>query len=283
MEYLLPSPLKINLTLRITGRRPDGFHDLYSVFLRLDGHESILIRLPAPGGDDIIRVYNYAITGQNIIIHTLESLRMHGFPSTPIEVEINKAVPPGTGLGGGSGNAAALVCWAREVYDPFLLKGLETTIGADVPFFCNRHALALAQGSGDRLEPLAAQLPVSVCVLIPKWRSDTGNAYRMVDRSMRGNWHTETQAADEAEGILSGLAAGERMGLLPNDFIPGLVQLHPAYETLFRILEGTRALAWGLSGSGSAVFGLYPKGTPKQNLADEIVEFPGIERILFWE
>lgn len=283
MEYHLSSPLKLNLTLRITGQRPDGFHNLDSLFFRFAGHETMTVRFPAPGKTDLVRVYNYPLSGQNIIFKVLDELREEGFPDIPLEIDLYKSVPPGTGLGSGSGNAAALIEWARRFVCPGMLEGMESLIGADVPFLCKPLSLARVRGIGDSIEPVAVHLPVSGCVMIPKWRSSTSSAYKALDNELKGQWLPEKQVAVETERVLSGLAAGKRVGLLPNDFIPGLLKIHPEYVTLFGLLEGSGALAWGLSGSGSAVFALYAKEDRDANIGKYLNESPGIERILFWE
>jgi 4-diphosphocytidyl-2-C-methyl-D-erythritol kinase len=251
--------------------------------LRFQGHESILVRYPVSGETDIVRVYNYVINGQNIVLKVLKALREQGFPPTPLEIDINKTIPPGTGLGAGSGNAAALIVWARSVYSREILKGTESSIGADIPFLAGHASLARVRGIGDKVEPVGMNLSFSACVLIPKWRSNTREAYRSVDERMNGCWLSDVEAFEESEGVLAALAAKERIGLLPNDFLPGLLELHPEYKTLFGILEGSNALAWGLSGSGSALFALFAKGNHFEELGTKIADAQGIERILFWE
>lgn len=283
MEYVLPSPLKLNLTLRITGRLANGFHELNSLFLRFQGHESLLVRFPVSGESDIVRVYNYVINGQNIVLKALNALREQGFPATPLEIDINKTIPPGTGLGAGSGNAAALIGWARHVYSRDILKGKESSIGADIPFLAGQASLARVRGIGDKVEPAGMDLSFSACVLIPKWRSNTREVYRSVDERLNGCRLSDAEASEESEGILAALAAKERIGLLPNDFLPGLFELHPEYEALFGILEESNALAWGLSGSGSAFFALFAKGKHFEELGTKIADAQGVERILFWE
>jgi len=283
MECHLSSPLKLNLTLRVTGQRPGGFHNLDSLFFRFQGHETMTVRFPAPGKTDLVRVYNYAVNGQNIIFKVLDALRKEGFPDIPVEIDIDKAVPPGTGLGSGSGNAAALIGWARRFVCPGILEDMEGSIGADVPFLCNPFGLARVRGIGEKIKPVSVHLPVSGCVMIPRWRSGTTEAYRALDKEMKGNWLAEKQVEAETERILAGLASGEKVGLLPNDFIPGLVKAHPEYGNIFSILEGSGALAWGLSGSGSAVFALYAKKNRDADDGKDLYKAPGIERILFWE
>jgi 4-diphosphocytidyl-2-C-methyl-D-erythritol kinase len=253
------------------------------LFFRFAGHETMTVRFPAPGKTDLVRVYNYALSGQNIIFKVLQELRERGFPDTPLEIDLYKSVPPGTGLGSGSGNAAALIGWARRFVFPGILEGMESLIGADVPFLCKPISFARVRGIGDSIEPVAAHLPVCGCVMIPKWRCSTSEAYKALDNELRGQWLTEKQVAVETERVLSGLAAGKRVGLLPNDFIPGLVKIHPEYVTLFGLLEESGALAWGLSGSGSALFALYAKEDRDAKAGKYLSKSPGIERILFWE
>lgn len=283
LEYILSSPLKINLSLRVTGKKPDGLHSLCSLFYRIEGPESLHVRFPSPSGRDVIRVYNCEIPGQNIIFKALETMRKQGLPAIPLEVEIVKAVPPGTGLGAGSGNAAALVGWARRTFGYGILKGSEERIGADVPFLCSGYPLARVGGTGERMIPVERELPVSGCVLIPVWRSETAKAYRAIDEKQNGHWITDEQAVEESEEILTGLASGKKLGLLPNDFLPVLDEYRLEYETLFDLLETTGALAWGVSGSGSSLFALYGKGKSGDGFSVKMAGAPGIERILFWE
>lgn len=283
MEYLIPSPLKINLTLRVTGKKSDGLHSLHSLFYRIDGPESLLVRLPSPLGRDLVRVYNCEIKGENIIFKVLDALRNRGMAGIPLEIEINKAVPPGTGLGAGSGNAAAMIDWARRFLGARTEEGFERTIGSDVPFLCSRYPLAQVGGTGERLVPVKRELPVSGCLLIPAWRSETAEAYRAIDAKPGRNWITDEQATEESGEILSDLASGSKVGLLPNDFLTVLDHYRREYEILFGLLEKTGALAWGLSGSGSALFALYAKGKCDFAVSPELAGAPGIERILFWE
>ncbi len=283
MEWLIPSPLKINLTLRITGKRTDGLHELLSIFRRIDGHGSITVRISPGSTVDLVRVYNYPITGKNILFHALDHLRSRGFPETPLEIGINKSVPPGTGLGAGSGEASALIAWARFFTGSEMLEGEETIIGADVPFLCSGMRLAFASGTGEKLEESRHEVPASGCVIVPAWRSGTAEAYHSVDERLKGKWITEPEARKEAERYLSAVSEGERVGLMPNDFVPGLLAEHEEYDHIFKMLETTKALAWGISGSGSSIFALFGEDVEKQRFAAKITEASDIERILFWE
>lgn len=283
MEYLIPSHLKLNLTLRVTDKRLDGFHDIHSLFLQLPGAESLVIRTRPRTSKDLVRVYNYPVKGQNIIFKTLCLLRSLGIELGPLEVDILKAVPPGTGLGAGSGNAAAFIGWVRNTFGVEVPRFLEAEVGSDVAFFCSGAGMGLVTKAGEAVECLDGTLPLSRMVFVPRWRSDTATAYRLLDEDAERVTLSEKEAAVECLSVMASLASGEKVGLLPNDFIPVLVRGNKAYREYFSRLEDSGALAWGISGSGSALFALYERCPSNRGIARFFAGEPGIERILFWE
>lgn len=283
MEWIVRSPVKLNLTLRVIGKRPEGYHDLQSTFLRLEGPETIVIRERPNEKEDLVRVYNYPIFGENIMVKTLRELRRHGLPENPFEIDLFKQIPPGTGLGAGSGNSAALVEWARRYISPGILKGKEGELGGDVPFLSSGERMATVGGLGDIVVPLSGEFPFWACVIVPKWRSNTGIAYRRLDEFSRGRWLTEEEALEESRQIRLDLVRGKRVGLLPNDFLEVVSRFEPGYRVLLKELEKSGALAWGLSGSGSALFALIPGQVPMRGFQVGMEPNPLIERIYFWE
>jgi len=284
LDYVLSSPLKVNLTLRITGRNENGFHELQSVFLRIRGPETLLVRIPSATAKDRITVYNCVIKNENIIDKALKHLREAKLLPSTVEIELFKAIPPGTGLGAGSGNAAALVEWAKRSFGRHGgMHGFEKEIGADVPFLCGTSDISRVGGIGETLEPLPANCRFCGFVLIPAWRSDTAQAYREIDRKFAGRWMSEKNAIEEIKTLLSSLESGEKIGLLPNDFLTVLLEKHDEYRGIFALAEKTGALAWGLSGSGSAVFALFPAGESGKGRCEILAHTRGIERIYYWE
>jgi len=283
MEYLLSSPLKLNLTLRITGQKENGLHELQSIFFRVGGPEFLLIRTPSPTAKDRIMVYNCVIKNENIIDKALKRLRKANLASQSVEIELYKAIPPGTGLGAGSGNAAALIEWAKRTFGGPEVFGFEKEIGADVPFLCGSAPIARVGGMGERLEPIPGTFRLSGLVLIPCWRSETAQAYREIDRKAAGCWTPEEKAIDESERVLSLLASGQKAGLLPNDFLDVLLERHSEYYEIFGLAEKAGALAWGLSGSGSAAFALFPPDADCAGCGEMLAHAAGVERIIFWE
>ncbi|CNK72009.1 4-(cytidine 5'-diphospho)-2-C-methyl-D-erythritol kinase [Yersinia proxima] len=159
-QYIWPSPAKLNLFLYITGQRADGYHLLQTLFQFLDYSDELTI---VPRDDDQIQLLT-PIAGveneQNLIIRAARLLQQH--PSSAkvprgADISINKRLPMGGGLGGGSSNAATVLValntlWQCDLSDDEL-AALGITLGADVPVFVRGHA-AFAEGVGEKLSPV---------------------------------------------------------------------------------------------------------------------------------
>ena len=263
MRFVLPAPAKLNLTLRVTGRRPDGYHDLVSAFARISSGETLLVGFlpPLHGADEVcLSGMEVRIEGENVVARALRLARDAGFAVPPLRVEVVKALCPGSGLGAGSGNAATLLGWlaegwkARDREEGWLDVARRT--GSDVPFLFSGLRAALAAGTGDRLAPL--DLPcMRGWAVVPEWSVGTENAYSGLDAFYGGRYPLSDAAARaELARICGALERGERAGLLPNDFAPPLIDRFPAYGQLFDEFERAGCAAWGITGSGGAAFGL---------------------------
>jgi 4-diphosphocytidyl-2-C-methyl-D-erythritol kinase len=251
---VLPSAAKLNLVLRVTGRREDGYQDIMSLFLRLPPAETLLIS-EATGGADAVHALGVETTGENIVSRALRRVREEGFDVPFLDVEILKTLPPGSGLGAGSGNGAAVLRWlAGAENSPAWWKASLRT-GADVPFLFSGFPLALVSGVGEVIEPLEPLENLSALVVFPEWSVRTENAYTQLDR-----WGVHflrvSAARAEARTLYHRLRNEERVGLLPNDFAPGLIKRFPEYCRLFDVFDQSGYIAWGITGSGGAAFAL---------------------------
>lgn len=258
MSVKLYCPVKINLTLRIFSQREDGYHEIYSLFWRKKAIEGLTIM---PSNDenisDLLRVKGLDIKGPNIVLQTAEWARKNN-PKLPwLEMELEKKYPDGSGIGAGSGNAAALINWLRkERYfepDPSAVAKL----GADVAFLAGKSDVASAEGIGEKLTPFAPLPEYRWIVAFPKWKSNTAKAYAALDRyrekiGYSGDNYPNDKFKREAAELHSKLTFGRQAGLLPNDFYNVLLSEHSEYREAEKISEGVGALAWGLCGSGSA-------------------------------
>ena len=270
MRHVIYSPAKLNLTLRIGARRPDGFHDLSSVFLRLPSMEALTITVH--GGNNVrdrLDVHAVELRGVNLVTKASERLRALSWPLPPLHVSLWKQIPSGTGFGAGSGNVAAFLRWASSHLGHPLPPGLARELGADVPFLLSGLPMAFVGGVGECLEDLEA-LGLSVLLLVPRWSSSTGRTFSDLDRRREGRPEPSADlqlCRDEAEGLVDALRRAVPVGLLPNDFTDLLVERHPSYRAFFNEAERTGALAWGISGSGSGAFALAPEGGALSKLA----------------
>ncbi len=249
---------KINLSLRVVGRRPDGFHDLETVFQSIALHDT-LVFTPRPGP--------FAVTCSDPAVPTDESnlawkaaaalwekLGRAGEPRG-VEIAITKRIPLRAGLGGGSADAAAalvgLSClWPSRKGRAPDLPLTSSGIGADVAYF-HVGGTALALGRGDNLYPLEDIARLHIVLAIPPFGVSTAEAYRWFDE--------HTSSAREAFR-----GGGDRVRAWPardlaigNDLEDPVAGRHPEIAVLVRRLRRRGALAARMTGSGSAVFGLF--------------------------
>ena len=249
MRVILPTFAKINLTLRVINKRPDGYHNIVSTFLKIPSGD-ILYVSESTAGIDIVNS-NVTIKGENIVLKALRVAREAGFKFPFLNVMVHKSIPAGSGLGAGSGNAAAILLWLGA-------QKVAAKVGADVPFLCSDLKMATVSGIGDNIEPAKNAIPPHGVIAIPEWQTDTKNAYDEIDTMISG--FDSLLARTEMRDMYYA-NAGKKVGLLPNDFLKVLIKDYPKYNELFSMFEHEGADAWGLTGSGSAVFAVL--NTPK--------------------
>lgn len=259
-EARLPAQAKINLYLRILAREASGYHQIETIFLRLALADEVVVRTGVRGraldcrGDDV------GPMERNLAWRAAMALREAGGPDT-FEIEIQKRIPVGAGLGGGSADAATVLRALNALSDRPLpddqLLVLAATLGADVPFLTSGAVMAMAWGRGERM--LAVEPPPSrpVLLLVPPFSMSTAEAYRWLDAHTNAPatvpriWHPEQFAGWPA---LASLAH--------NDFEEVVVGRHPQVGELLGELRAMGASPAMMSGSGSTVFGLFDEAIP---------------------
>ncbi|MBQ7264190.1 MAG: 4-diphosphocytidyl-2C-methyl-D-erythritol kinase [Synergistaceae bacterium] len=256
MHVVLPVWAKLNVGLRAVGRRADGYHDLVSIFLRIPSGEALVIGR-APRDEVSFAGLGARIDGEDTVSRALRLAREAGADVPPLKIEVRKAVPPGSGLGAGSGDAAALLQWLAQGRPDVPWADVARRVGADVPFLLSGHAAALVSGTGDRIDPVSFPRMRGV-VAFPAWDAPTAGTWSAMDEAYGGAWPLdEASARDEAARILRALEAGERLGLLPNDFLATVGEMRPRYDELSALFGAAGHVAWGMTGSGSAAFSLF--------------------------
>jgi 4-diphosphocytidyl-2-C-methyl-D-erythritol kinase len=293
-EFLVQSPIKINLTLRVTGRNAQGYHSLGSGVLKFPRGETLRFLEPSPEElpfeSDQVETRNYPIERINILLRALEVLRRKSPPFPFQNIIIEKNSPPGTGVGGGSGNLAAFLAWMYRRYNITLEDEEIALLGADVPFLHSPYRGAFLTGIGEKIEPIHMDLDCVVILCFPEWSSQTAKAYRDLDeKESQGSlsWSSEAFAREEMFSLMRKLRKGEVHGLLPNDFLE-VLPFQEAYVAFFSLASSEGALAWGVSGSGSSMYVLYPRrerGKPQNihTFLEGIAAFPWIQKTLYLE
>ncbi|HEY5619339.1 MAG TPA: 4-(cytidine 5'-diphospho)-2-C-methyl-D-erythritol kinase [Vicinamibacterales bacterium] len=251
---------KINLDLRVLGTRPDGFHELRTVFQSISLHDTVAC-IPRQGTFAIeCAVAGVPLDRSNLIWRAAEALwralRRDG-PMRGVVVRLDKRIPLQAGLGGGSADAAAaLVGLARTWGIPVRaaqLTDVAATLGADVPFFL-AGGTALGLGRGDEVYPLADLPRHWVVLLVPGFGVSTSEAYGWyaAERELaRGPMVREPQ---HVPGPWP-----SRSAQMINDLEAPIARHHPEIDQMKAALRRAGAAAAAMSGTGSAVFGLFQK------------------------
>lgn len=252
----LLAPAKINLGLRILRKRSDGFHDLETVFLRIGWNDEIRFD-SAPSDTMTCSNPSLPVDEDNLCLQAVKAVRSAGGAATGgLHVHLEKNLPFGAGLGGGSSDAATCLQAANDHLkaglDESRLHELAAELGSDVPFFLMESGIALGTGRGEVLRAMPfpeALKDTWMVVAVPQVHISTAEAYR----GIRPN--------DREEGALPGLVAEGslaqwRQGLV-NDFEAHLFESHPQLARLKSDLREAGADYAAMSGSGSAVFGVF--------------------------
>jgi 4-diphosphocytidyl-2-C-methyl-D-erythritol kinase len=248
---------KINVTLRVLGIREDGYHELRTVLQSVALHDRLLFE-PIGGAFEIASDHPACPADRTNLVWRAAALiwRAAGRRGAPrgVRVTINKRIPIQAGLGGGSSDAAAalrvLSSWWDPDIDPTRLHGLARALGADVPFFLQGGA-ALGVERGDRLFALADASPAWVVLVQPDFGVSTAEAY---------GWFDERLRAVKSGRPLSTRRSRQRPGPYTdggNDLQAPVEERHPAIARLTAGLRRHGARWAAMSGSGSAVFGLF--------------------------
>jgi 4-diphosphocytidyl-2-C-methyl-D-erythritol kinase len=248
---LLRAPAKLNLCLYLGRRREDGLHELCSLFEPLELAD--LIEVTPAERDEVICP---GVEGENLAMEALEGLRARGWEHEPLRAEIEKRVPVAAGLGGGSGDAAAILRLAAgEVAE---LPQLAAELGADVPSQL-RPSLALVQGIGERVEPLPEPAEHAAVLLPGGGGLSTAAVFAEADRLGLGRDAAELEslAARLREVAGAGASPLAYPDLLVNDLEPAALSLRPDIGEALERLRAAGAPVAILSGSGPTAVGLF--------------------------
>ncbi|NLM62429.1 MAG: 4-(cytidine 5'-diphospho)-2-C-methyl-D-erythritol kinase [Clostridiales bacterium] len=257
------APAKINLTLDVLDRRPDGYHNLSTIMHQVPLEDEIEVMIGQGEGIrattnlPFIRAEtNIAAKAARLFIDELGKLVRISEKNTGILIDIRKRIPVGAGLGGGSANAAAVLKLLNEYFgSPFDEKSLVdigARVGADVPF-CLIGGCALCEGIGEIMTPLA-RIP-SCYIVIVKPRASISTAQLFSEYTV-----AKSQVRPDTAGAVNALKAGDLCGISSRVFNvleEVAVKKIKGISEIKRVLMRNGALGASMSGSGSAVFGIF--------------------------
>lgn len=248
---------KVNLTLDITGKRADGYHLLRMVMQSVGLVDRIVLTPDDGGGIRIVCPECAAEPARNTAFLSAEAFfRETGLTNSGLEIRIEKQIPVSAGMAGGSADAAAVLTGLNHLFGGPLsakeLRGLGLEIGADVPF-CLCGSTMLAEGTGEFLTPLP---PIPGCFFViakPGAGMSTADSYRRYD-----SLALPSSAHPDSEGMLAAVSAGSIEGIASRlcNVLESAAPQEPV-SAIKQILLESGALGASMTGSGTAVFGIF--------------------------
>jgi 4-diphosphocytidyl-2C-methyl-D-erythritol kinase len=268
-------PAKVNLSLHVAGRRGDGYHEIVTLLQAIDlcdvieGESAEDLVLAIPGG-------SVPADERNLIVNAARLLQSRCAPARGrgARLRLEKTIPVGGGLGGGSSDAAGTLLllnalWGLQL-DPATLSTLAADLGSDVPFFLVG-GTALGTGRGTTIAPLPSISERAVLLGIPPFALSTPEVYRALDAPL-----TADGADVTVPRLFVKFAEGNDFALARNDLEAAAFRLRGELAIFRDALSRSGAEVALVSGSGSTVFGLFRVGTDVASKADELQRgFPG--------
>ncbi|MFQ5823597.1 MAG: 4-(cytidine 5'-diphospho)-2-C-methyl-D-erythritol kinase [bacterium] len=253
----LPSYAKINFGLIIKGKRRDGFHEIETILQQIDLKDEIKLEAKE---EPVIKFYcdNSTIpTGNsNLCVRAAYLLKQSVGVRKGVEIVLKKSIPAGAGLGGGSSNGAVVLLGLNKLWNlnlkPERLQVLASQLGSDVPFFIHGGA-ALAQGKGEILIPLKFQDDFTILIVFPQITVSTQWAYGQVNLSLTIKKKNIKLNRLKDMNYLD----ADFLTVLQNELEAIVFKRYPILRLIKKELYRRDAIFVGMSGSGSAIFGIF--------------------------
>ncbi|MDR2519342.1 MAG: 4-(cytidine 5'-diphospho)-2-C-methyl-D-erythritol kinase [Spirochaetaceae bacterium] len=280
----LAAPCKINLHLAVQDLRDDGYHNLESLFVTLAFGDTLIVTPHGGAGSTAVRMdWQYAqgpCSGgytrpeqeplipleKNSVFKAASLFRLCTGFSEGVHITVEKRVPLGSGLGGGSSDAAstlmAMNLLAGSAAAPDEMAEMALELGSDVPFFLSQGGAAWVSGRGEKIAPAPFPHGLSILLVCPDFSSDTAAAFRLLDRDRAGR---ATPEALSKAALVRQTAQDPQTWTYYNDFLPVFTGTSQdadkpragAYRRILRGITESGAAFAGLSGTGSSCFGVF--------------------------
>ena len=251
---------KINLGLNIVRRRPDGYHDIETVFYPIALQDVVEI-VPAKGSESTLTTYGRNIdcpVEKNLVMKAYRALEKD-FNLPPVDIYLHKNIPDGAGLGGGSADAASAMLILNEIFSLNIpkadLAARAARLGADCAFFIYNSPM-MATGIGDILSPIEVPLHGKTLLLVkPDVSVPTAEAYSRV---------TPHESDTSLHSLMASPVETWR-NTLKNDFEPSVFAAHPELADIKQQIYDLGAVYASMSGSGSSIFGIFDSANMAEN------------------
>ncbi len=249
------APGKVNLTLAVLGRREDGFHELESWVVPIDLCDRLQLRQVDALALHLEGEHEGVPSGpDNLVWRAAEALARAAGREPDVAITLEKGIPAGAGLGGGSSDAAATLLglnrlWGLDWSAEQLLPVAEV-LGSDVPLFLSGHS-AIVRGRGERIEPIHAAWHGWLVLVVPPFRLSTAAVYR--------EWSKAAPAARASAAPWTALPCPSEslLNRLFNDLEPAAFRAEPKLALLHAAIDGLQGRPVRMTGSGTALFTLF--------------------------
>ncbi|MFC1692989.1 4-(cytidine 5'-diphospho)-2-C-methyl-D-erythritol kinase [Candidatus Latescibacterota bacterium] len=250
------APAKVNLGLRITGKRADGYHNILSIFQTVELYDELHMTVSPESGLSCDHP-DVPQNAENLILKAEDILRTRHDITSRVHFRLTKRIPVGGGLGGGSSDAAAAIRGLKTLYgldisDIVLMKYGEE-LGFDVPFLL-RGGTAVVSGRGERVEFVSWPFDFTYVIVYPNFGISTAWAYSNLD------WPTDDPDAYQSMTVklkAGTLDSGKFFDVLRNDFEGVVFQKYPVLKEIKALLTHHGARTAILTGSGSSMLGIF--------------------------
>lgn len=251
----IAAPAKINLFLEILGKRPDGYHEIETVMQGISLYDYISMEDYNKDIEFTCSNPNLSVGEDNLVLKAVRIFQKESRISRGVKIHLEKGIPVGAGLGGGSSDAVATLFGLNKLwqvgYDEKKLVSLAEKLGSDTPFFVFGNT-AICKGRGELVTPYALPVPYNYIIIYPRFEVSTATVYKNFKIVL-------TKNLKDVSFLLQALASGnpERLGAsLYNRLEDVVFSLYPNIEKIKKTLAKFDFCGTLLSGSGSALYGL---------------------------
>ncbi len=268
---IVHSHAKINLFLKIKGRRKDGFHNIETVFQTVSLKDTMEILLEGSGVRIECDRHDIPKDRENIISKTIHALRREGYDIPAMKITLRKRIPPGSGLGGGSSNAAMIIMAINRMLNyrmsGHFMQSVARSLGSDVPFFL-WGGTASGRGRGDEIFPLPDLQTLWVALATFQQKIETAGAYAEI-----GSLLTEKENNNNITQFIYSIFKGRPdFALVENDFEKLAFRLIGDLREVRKIFRMNGAMCTLLTGSGSAFYGIFERRRDAERAASIVKE-----------